>query len=659
MNRALRAMIIVTVIAMVNSGMAFAMQSFSDTKDMVDEVGRSLVDGRIVTAASIAVWLHDGIVYSNQFGMRDIVHSQPVDGDTQFNIGSVSKVFAATAILLLQREGMLRLDDKVVDHLPSFTMADERYSDITIRMLLNHSSGLPGTNIHNGFTAKKYAPYVDETMRLLEDERLKHAPGDFSPYCNDGFTVAQALLEELTGLSYETFMRSNLFEPLGMQHTSLGFMEEEGNFAHAYSNGILELPTEYVNIAASGGISSTAEDLCRFASTFFSTHMFSEDTLLDFFSEQSPKFMESLEFHPYDSYGLGWDFTSRDPYAQSDIAVLGKAGGTTQYSAFLLIVPEFECAIALLCSGLVDTYEAIQPILETLLGDLGLEWESGSPEMTISNTPIPDDFDGYSGYYASPNAVHRLGFDSDRSSLTMSKWKGDSFSKSWTALHIGDGIFRVPQGETYALRTLLGVPSILQIHSPHQSAQVMMTRIPSPIRSMTHDFVESFWLPTNLHPNDLFIQLFRTSFIPEIPSILLLEGNSTVPYGIVGVDKTEMVLPALRDQTPPSIAENGNLLVGSYDCTDITALPVLKQFETIVVGDGVSTKWRTIDGPCSLTCEVPEEGRIVVLDDGLNLVTDTLIHVKQRPLDITIQGGYIAFISDGPNVFGPRFIPLD
>jgi CubicO group peptidase (beta-lactamase class C family) len=83
------------------------------------------------------------IIFSDGFGAADRAEGRNADGRTRFNIGSTSKMFAAAAILILADENRLNLDDPVVRHLPEFVMKDPRYRDITIRMLFNHSSGLP------------------------------------------------------------------------------------------------------------------------------------------------------------------------------------------------------------------------------------------------------------------------------------------------------------------------------------------------------------------------------------------------------------------------------------------------------------------------------------------------------------------------------------
>lgn len=106
--------------------------------------------------------------------MRDRINSIPVDAHTQFNIGSISKVFTAAAVLLLVQDGKVELGAPVTRYLPEFVARDARYKDITVRMLLNHSSGLPGTLWKNAFATEKNPKYVADTMAYLAESSLIH-----------------------------------------------------------------------------------------------------------------------------------------------------------------------------------------------------------------------------------------------------------------------------------------------------------------------------------------------------------------------------------------------------------------------------------------------------------------------------------------------------
>ena len=105
-------------------------------------------------------------------------------------------------------------------------MIDERHKDITVRMLLNHTSGLPGTNMNETFSSEKADDYPEQTMQELSKASLKHEPGAFSPYCNDGFTVAQLVIEQI--LEFHITVFQERISPLDM--TIGGFLYEESTW---------------------------------------------------------------------------------------------------------------------------------------------------------------------------------------------------------------------------------------------------------------------------------------------------------------------------------------------------------------------------------------------------------------------------------------------
>ena len=130
------------------------------------------------SGVSVAIMERGEFVLSDAMGVADRSQNRAVDRKTRFNIGSVSKMFATVAILLLVDEGKVELDAPVVRYLPEFTMRDPRFRDITLRMLLNHSSGLPGTTVFIGFEPDATVHRL--LMETLKHSRLKHTPGAMS-----------------------------------------------------------------------------------------------------------------------------------------------------------------------------------------------------------------------------------------------------------------------------------------------------------------------------------------------------------------------------------------------------------------------------------------------------------------------------------------------
>ena len=227
-------------------------------------------------SAAVAIMDDGKFVYSEGFGMADREKSIPVDRHTIFNMGSVSKVYVATAIMLLVDEGKVELDQPVTRYLPEFTMADERYKDITVRMTLNHSSGIPGTTGPSNFGFAFNKDVYKDTLDALAQSNLKHRPGEMNPYCNDGFTLAEMIVVRVSGQSFPDFLNERVLRPLGISNTGPGVgMRQETKTVKAakyYPPGRLNAePLEVLSVLAAGGLSASAEDLCRFADSFSGT----------------------------------------------------------------------------------------------------------------------------------------------------------------------------------------------------------------------------------------------------------------------------------------------------------------------------------------------------------------------------------------------------
>ncbi|MFG0320285.1 MAG: serine hydrolase domain-containing protein [Planctomycetota bacterium JB042] len=169
-------------------------------------------EGLFVSGAVVAG--RDGeIVYERGFGLANVAEGVPFTPDTPAYAASMAKTLTAAAILMLEEDGRLRLDDPVTEHLPEFP-----YPEIRIRHLLEHSSGL----LPDGPLLSLAPRGEEQTNALLLDvlaERappLAFAPGDGFLYSGTGSVVAATVVERVTGESYASFLRERIFEPLGM-----------------------------------------------------------------------------------------------------------------------------------------------------------------------------------------------------------------------------------------------------------------------------------------------------------------------------------------------------------------------------------------------------------------------------------------------------------
>ncbi len=167
-----------------------------------------------------ALWEDGEVTLQGGCGVYSRTENRALTEDILYGIGSVSKTYTAAAVLLLAEEGKLELEAPVIDYLPEFTMADPRYRDITVRMLLDHSSGLMGDNTRSAFLFDDQdTTAADDLLERLSTQRLKADPGAYSVYCNDGFTLAELVVEAVSGMDFMDYVRQAILEPAGLTNT--------------------------------------------------------------------------------------------------------------------------------------------------------------------------------------------------------------------------------------------------------------------------------------------------------------------------------------------------------------------------------------------------------------------------------------------------------
>ena len=314
-----------------------------------------------VTSVQYAVIVDGEIILSGNDGVYSKTEQTAISGDTMYGIGSVSKMFVTTAIMMLADQGKIDLNAPVTTYLPEFKMADERYKQITVRMLLNHTSGLMGTDYGNSSLFNDSSPIAhDALLKNLATQRLKAEPGEFAVYCNDGFTLSELIVERLSGITYTEFIEKNIAAPLKMNSTKTPMSTfDRSRLARTYVADFAEAtPADTVSVFGAGGVYSTAEDMCRFAAIFMDkpgNSQASQILSLQSKSEMAVKeYLKGIWPKQNDNiigFGLGWDSVDNYPFNRYGIQALVKGGDTSSYHGALMILPDYNMAAVVLASG--------------------------------------------------------------------------------------------------------------------------------------------------------------------------------------------------------------------------------------------------------------------------------------------------------------------
>ena len=357
-----------------------------------------------ILASLLAVGMMGGSLAadsSESGAAQDTVPAAAASDERIYGVASVSKVYVTAAVMQLVDRGLVELDEPVTTYIPDFTMADGRYTDITVRMLMDHTSGIMGTSMRNEFL---YDDNYDDPFLLenLASQRLIHAPGEYAAYCNDGFDLLEIIVENVTGMDYTDYVAENIAAPVGATHTGspLTLLENDLNAPVTFP-GNVPYDYEYGMCIGAGGIMATASDVANFGSAFFTGN----DILL---SQEAQEAMatrwndEGENANIYeDANGLGWDYVESLAYEQEGVTVLGKGGDLINQHSFLLVAPDQEVSVAVLSTGGSSTYNelAAQAILDVVLEEQGIVINHEADQTYEFADEIPEEYLGYEGFY--------------------------------------------------------------------------------------------------------------------------------------------------------------------------------------------------------------------------------------------------------------------
>lgn len=434
--------------------LARSAQPTAQTALTVDERVQLLLDADAgITSIQYAMMDSGEIVESGVGGVYSKQENRLLTTENLFGIGSTSKMFTTAAMMRLADQGKVDLDCPVTDYIPEFTMADERYQDITVRMLLNHSSGLMGSTYGNGFLFDDADTQAHDTLLAdLATQTLKADPGAFSVYCNDGFTLAEIVIERVSGMSFTDFIHQEITGPLGMAHTKT--MQDDfdrSSIVRTYNPYApdQETPTDAVNIIGTGGVYATAEDLCRFAQIFTGE----ADVLTDasreatFHKEYADGQWLDVENNTV-GYGLGWDSVDLYPFNLYGIQAVTKGGDTLLMHNSLIVLPEYGLSAAVSSSGGSSAY--CQMLATSLLLDqleekgIITERLSALDSFTpAEQTALDADVKQYEGLYGDSTSLMRLTMD-DAGTLTLTNAYAPT--QAQTYIYCGNGLFKHETG---------------------------------------------------------------------------------------------------------------------------------------------------------------------------------------------------------------------
>jgi CubicO group peptidase (beta-lactamase class C family) len=271
--------------------------------DQVDDYVKAEMQKQHIPGLTLAVIKDGKIVKVAGYGLANVELNVPARPETVFKIGSVSKQFIATGIMLLVEEGKVGLDDKVSKYLEG---TPETWKEITVRHLLTHTSGLVREG--PGFDPFKVQPDLD-VIKTAYPLPLRFAPGEKYEYCNVGYFALAEIIRKVSGRDWGEFLKERAFRPLGMEATRPTSTKEiVPNRANAYEwrNEKLENAVSFLALRPSGAFFSTVLDLAKWDAALDTDKILKPATREQMWA---PVKLNNGTTHPY---GFGWQLDPAD-----------------------------------------------------------------------------------------------------------------------------------------------------------------------------------------------------------------------------------------------------------------------------------------------------------------------------------------------------------
>jgi CubicO group peptidase (beta-lactamase class C family) len=447
----------IVLFSVMNSGLVLSeTDPYSGVRMTASEKAETLIKNYGVNSVQYAVLSKGKIIVSDNAGVYSKKNNQPISNNTLYGIGSTSKMFTTASVMQLVDQGKIILDEPIITYLPEFKMADERYRKITVRMLLNHSSGLMGSYWVNGFALNDPNTMNHDTILTeLASQQLKADPGAFSVYCNDGFILAELILENVSGMSYTEYLENYIAKPLNLSATFTPQSDfNRDRLARTYLGGT-ETPVDAINMIGTGGIYSTAEDLCRFGEIFINNpqNLVANTLLTDGARSATMQKEYARGIWPAQNdsafnYGLGWDAVDTFPFNHYGTQALKKGGDSLLYHCSFIVLPEQNMVAAVLTSGGSSMYAELiaeSLLLETMLTEGKID--RILPPVTYQApvaAAVPKEIQANSGTYANSSQVMSVAIHEDGRLIISSL--SNSPTPEQTYQYTGKGTFSNSEG---------------------------------------------------------------------------------------------------------------------------------------------------------------------------------------------------------------------
>ena len=435
------------MVAVVTVTMTMSIESYAATQQALNQADEFLArayqedepGGAIIVVENGEVVLREG------YGLANMELNVPITSESVFRIGSITKQFTATAIMMLQEQGKLSVSDSISKYLPDYPTHGH---EITIEHLLTHTSGIMSyTNIpgYMGSSDIKRDVSTNELIEIFDNKPMEFAPGASWNYNNSGYVLLGAIIEKLSGESYADFIKEHITEPLGLKNTHY----EDASLVPNRASGYMEATKDhFVNAPylsmtqpfSAGSLISTVDDLADWNEALVSGKLISNES----YEQMTSGFvLTDGELFPY---GFGLRLAQLRGQA-----MIAHSGGIHGFSAYGLWYPQEQVYVAVLTNsnGYMPSPTTVgKTVAAIIIGDpyperkainlsdsqmsrfVGSYAGDDAPpvEISIVEGGLEMDFGGFSTYTLNAESIDTF-FIEDSLTYMDVEWSGDAVAK--------------------------------------------------------------------------------------------------------------------------------------------------------------------------------------------------------------------------------------
>ncbi|MDG2089971.1 MAG: serine hydrolase [Gammaproteobacteria bacterium] len=393
--------------------LAIVAEASSETTELEQEINSFLSDLYPSEEPGISTILARGdeVLYRQGHGIANIEHNIPISPDMVFRLGSLTKQMTTAAIMMLEEDGELQVDDPITRFFPDYPT--HGYT-ITLRHLMTHTSGIIDFLAISEFSeiAKTDLTALD-VIDFFKNQPMNFAPGEAWSYTNSGYVMLGAIIEQISGQSYEEFIQERIFTPLGMNNSYHGnFKRIIPNRVTGYAMGADGLEnSDYLSMTipgAAGALISNVDDLLTWNTALFGGEVVSQESLAEMVTAFVLNNGESAD------YGFGFDVQTLR--GQPMISHTGGINGFITYAAYL---PESDMYV-----GVIGNTGFQSRVYE---GNSLLAMAIGDPYPANNFQSVDSEIlSAYSGEYQTTRGIHfEVGVDNGNLSMRVNG--GSSF----------------------------------------------------------------------------------------------------------------------------------------------------------------------------------------------------------------------------------------